>query len=379
MTQRLLRILFCIQNFAGGGAEGVTLELARHLDRERFAPTVFAHERLPWFAPPDSMPALSIVVKNDGVYRRDQLPGLFARTLTLAREHDVIVGANEGRPTFLGLAAAKVLRKPFVMWTHYNMREFVRNGSWRQRLMLRIGAAADALVSCGSDALESAIAVTGVSPSRAFAIPNGIPVQAIQRLAQEPVAASDERYFETPTILSVGRLTEQKDPASLIAAHALLRDQGGNQSLLLIGAGHLEAALRAQAQRLGVAGSVHFLGYRSNPFAYMRRCTVMGHAARYEGFGLVLAEALACGACVVATDCPSGPREILDGGRFGLLVPVSDPQALAEGLGRVLRDEPTRTKFKATAVSGAERFDVSRMAGQWGQLFERLDRRRPGA
>lgn len=371
-SPRRIRVLFCIQNFAGGGAEGVTLSLARSLDPDRFAPVIFAHERLPRFEPPSSTPELPIIIHNTGSYKRTQLPGLLVRTFQLARESDVIVGANEGRPTILGLAVARALAKPCVVWTHYNMREFLRTRSWRQMLALRMCVFSNAIVSCGREVLESAIEVTGMPRSRALAIRNGIPVSSIRQRAEEAVDPADQAYFQGQTILNVGHLSEDKDHATLLAAHALLRAQGGGQSLLLVGKGHLEDAIRAQAKALDIVDSVHLLGYRSNPFPYMRRCTVMGHSSRHEGFGLVLAEALACSAAVVATDCPSGPREILDDGRAGILVPVGDPEALAQGLARVLFNPGERERLVAAGRARAEVFDASHWAAQWGDLLQRL-------
>ena len=372
MTSPRIRVLFCIQSFAGGGAEGVTLSLARALAPAQFAPTIFAHERFGEFEPPASTPEVPIVIHNRRDYRRRELPGLFAKTLQLVRTTDVVVGANEGRPTFFALAAAKLLGKPCVVWTHYNMHEFLRSRSWRQLASLRSSALADRLVSCGRDVLESAIRVTGIRRDRAVAIANGIPIASIQQRAAEPVLPADAILFEKPTILGVGHLTEEKDYPTLLAAHARLRAEGGSQALLLLGTGRMESALRERATALGIGGSTHLLGYRSNPYSYMHRCTVFGHPSRQEGFGLVLAEALACGASVVATDCPSGPREILDGGRAGILVPVGDVPALAQALGRVLFDPAERERLRRAAPGQAAVYDVANWARQWGKLLVQL-------
>jgi glycosyltransferase involved in cell wall biosynthesis len=107
---------------------------------------------------------------------------------------------------------------------------------------------------------------------------------------------------------------------------------------VILGEGEDRGALDGLAGQLGVAEDVSMPGFVSNPYAYMSRAAVLALSSRWEGFALVIAEALACGTPIVSTDCPSGPAEILQGGRYGALVPVGDPEALGgaiiESLGR---------------------------------------------
>jgi len=102
--------------------------------------------------------------------------------------------------------------------------------------------------------------------------------------------------------------------------------------LVLIGGGPERDRLRHLAEEVGVANHVDLLAFDPNPFRYMARASVFALTSRWEGLPGALIQALACGAPVVATDCPSGPREILDGGRYGALIPVGDVDRLAEAL-----------------------------------------------
>jgi glycosyltransferase involved in cell wall biosynthesis len=101
---------------------------------------------------------------------------------------------------------------------------------------------------------------------------------------------------------------------------------------MILGEGEERQPLEALARELRLDADVALPGFVSNPYAYMKRAAVFAASSRWEGFGNVLVEAMACGAPVVSTDCPSGPREILEGGRHGLLVPVGDAQALARAI-----------------------------------------------
>ncbi len=132
-------------------------------------------------------------------------------------------------------------------------------------------------------------------------------------------------------ILAAGRLSPQKDFPTLIRAFALLsRDR--ELRLLILGEGPERAALESLVRDLGLTERVALPGFQANPFAFMARARLFVLASAWEGLPGVLIQAMACGTPVVSTDCPSGPREILADGRFGPLVPVGNPPALARAI-----------------------------------------------
>jgi glycosyltransferase involved in cell wall biosynthesis len=134
-----------------------------------------------------------------------------------------------------------------------------------------------------------------------------------------------------PFVLAVGRLHKQKGYTHLLQAFARVAKQRPSH-LIILGEGDDREALQGLANSLGIAPYVHFLGYASNPLAYMRRAAVFVLSSLAEGFGNVIVEALACGTPVISTDCPHGPRDILSGGRYGTLVRVGDVDALAHAI-----------------------------------------------
>ncbi len=134
-----------------------------------------------------------------------------------------------------------------------------------------------------------------------------------------------------PVVLAVGRLTEQKNFPLLIDAFALAAKRTPMR-LLILGEGPARAALQARVHATGLAERIALPGFLPNPFAHMRRAGVFALSSAWEGLPTVLIEALACGVPIVATDCPSGPREILAQGRFGTLVPVGRVDTLADAL-----------------------------------------------
>jgi len=169
-----------------------------------------------------------------------------------------------------------------------------------------------------------------------------------------------------PFVLAVGRLATQKDFATLLRAFALARQHRALR-LLILGEGPLRDDLANLARNLGLSPhDVSMPGFVSNPLPYMARCAAFALSSRFEGFPNVLVEALAAGARIVATQCPSGPDEILADGRFGVLTPVGDAPAFAAALERVLAapHDPQRQ------IERASRFSVQRAASEYLSLLE---------
>lgn len=179
------------------------------------------------------------------------------------------------------------------------------------------------------------------------------PVVDAHLLAQSAAAPSHPWLLqgEVPVVLAAGRLIAQKDFAALLEAFAQLRHQRPLR-LVILGEGDLRATLLAQAVRLGVQDDVALPGFDANPFSAMRAAQVFVLSSRFEGLPGVLIQAMACGARVVSTDCPSGPSEVLQDGRWGRLVPVGNPAALATAIAAALDDpHPPDVRARASAFS----------------------------
>jgi glycosyltransferase involved in cell wall biosynthesis len=170
---------------------------------------------------------------------------------------------------------------------------------------------------------------------------NPIITPALRTMAAEPL---DHPWFkddEPPVVVAVGRLAQQKDFGNLIRAFATVR-ASRNARLMIIGDGPERGALEATVTEAGVGRDVSLPGWISNPYPYMVRAGAYVLSSRWEGLPSVLVEALYCGPPTIATDCPSGPMEILAGGKHGALVPVGDTPALAEAIDRALAGDVPR-------------------------------------
>jgi glycosyltransferase involved in cell wall biosynthesis len=220
---------------------------------------------------------------------------------------------------------------------------------WVQRTSMgRLYRLADAVIVNARNVADDMAAYTGLPRGRITVVPN--PVVPASRFT-EPQPSPDHPWFaqgEPPVILGVGELGPRKDFATLVRAFALVRRQRPCR-LVILGRGRGRDDLLRLAEGLGVQADCDLPGFKPNPQAYMAHAAVLGFTSLWEGNPLVIPEALAVGTPVVATDCPSGPREVLRDGRYGPLVPMGDADALAAALIRTL-DAPLRPEVLKEAA-----------------------------
>ena len=201
---------------------------------------------------------------------------------------------------------------------------------------------------------------------------NPIVAETLFRQAEEPLEHPWFAPGAPPVVLGVGRLVPEKAFSVLLDAFRIVREMDVDARLVILGEGPERKQLESKAEALGLANHVLFPGFVANPFQWMRRAGVLVLSSMYEGFGNVVVEAMALGTPVVSTDCPGGPREILEGGRWGELVPVGDSRVMAEAIVRTL------THRAASRLEGARRrameFSVENIVDQYLQsLLPRLD------
>jgi glycosyltransferase involved in cell wall biosynthesis len=203
-------------------------------------------------------------------------------------------------------------------------------------------------------------------------VPNPVDVEAILRRNKEdpevPLPEAAGRHL----FVHAARLSAEKNHELLLQACRLLRQRREDFLVACLGDGELRQPIRQRIIELGLQDHVVLLGAVENPYAYMARADGVLLTSRFESFALVLAEALACGAVPLSVDCPYGPREVLDGGRHGLLVPVNDPAALAGAMDRVARDRELRERARKGGPARARHYERERIAALWEALLDRV-------
>jgi len=224
------------------------------------------------------------------------------------------------------------------------------------RMMRRLYPKADRIVAVSQGVADDLIALLNLPTEKVAVIYNPVVTPELFERAQELINHPWFEQNQSPVILAVGRLSPEKDYPILFKAFSLVR-QVRPAKLLILGEGEERANLERLAVELGIQNDVSMPGFVDNPFAFMSKASVFVLSSAWEGFPNVLVEALACGCPVIATDCRSGPREILDNGRYGRLVPVGDHEALAKAILDAL-DNPDSPADRQTRIQRAMEFSV---------------------
>lgn len=206
---------------------------------------------------------------------------------------------------------------------------------------------ADGIVAISRGVQDDIEKWVALPPGRVKTIYNPVVTKELYKLAVAPVPHSWLEDDRVPVILGAGRLTAQKDFPTLIKAFAIVRQQRPCR-LIILGEGELRGKLEELLVELDVNDDVLMPGFIENPFPWMKSADLFVFSSIFEGLGGVLIQAMACGTPVVSTDCPSGPSEILEDGKWGRLVPVGDVSALAAAI-KLTLDEPLHPDVRKRA------------------------------
>lgn len=332
------RVAVFIPSMEVGGAERIVLNLCSGFIRRGLAVDLLLIHRVGIYlaeVPPEvriitlsgrralfAIPALAR-------YLRRERPEALLATLTYANIAAVIARRIAGVATRVTVREANTLTRAAESAPELKDRQLPRAARWFYPW-------ADAIIAVSSGAADGLVEATGMSRELVHVLDNPIITDDVATLAAEPV---DHPWLTTarerPVIVAAGRLTPQKDFPTLLRAFALLRKRR-EARLLILGDGELRHPLEQLARDLGIAEDVSLPGVVRNPFSYMARASVFVVSSAWEGSPGVLIQAMASGAPVVATDCESGPREILRDGEFGPLVTVGDAAGLAAAIETVL-------------------------------------------
>ncbi|MDF2757558.1 MAG: glycosyl transferase group 1 [Thermomicrobiales bacterium] len=332
------RIALFTRDLAGGGIGRVIVNLATGFaERGHDVDIVLARRRGPYLA--QLAPGVRVI--DLGVDRTLRcVPGL-VRYLRRERPRALLACADGAN--VVALWAKRLAGSPvrLLISTHTSLSRNAREASQARGRLIpyfvrRFYPWADDVIAVSQGVADDLAATAQLDRERIRVIYNPVDIRGIIEAATAPL---DHPWFgpgEPPVIVSAGRLTRQKDYPTLIRAFGRVR-QRRPARLLILGEGEDRPALEALARELGVGADLSLPGFVANPYPFLAAARLFVLSSAWEGFGNVLIEAMALGTPVIATDCPSGPAEILGHGRYGTLVPVGDHVALAQAMASGLR------------------------------------------
>jgi glycosyltransferase involved in cell wall biosynthesis len=364
------RIAFVSSRFGGGGAEKHLLRILNAADHERYEIHLvltrdggnyeqFLHPkvRVSYLSRgiDSSTAALALAYFKLGRALRDIAPDL---VVSFMNRQNVLV--------------ARTLRNfkiPFVLCCQNMPTRILAAGGivgqWHLRQLKKRYPDCARLICISRGVQEDVLQLTGMTSSQAPILYNAGFDDNLAQLVEEPIGERENNF----QIVACGRLTEQKGFDVLI--RALAQVPGLSEvSLDILGTGPDEVALRQLSRKLKVDHQVNFLGFMANPYPYFRRADLFVLSSRWEGFGNVITEAMACGTPVLSTNCPSGPDEIITHGHNGWLVQYDDEAALADGITTLKKNPDLREQLARAGASRSKDFSPPSISKQYFELFE---------
>ncbi|MFB3778134.1 MAG: glycosyltransferase family 4 protein [Bryobacteraceae bacterium] len=305
----------------------------------------------------------------------DVVPFVYLAALCRREKFD-LVATHTSKGGFLGRFAARLGGVPHIVH-HAHGFSFNKVLSPRahrffvglERLAARAG---DHIISVNDEHRHMAIRLGVTRPERISTVHNGIEIGPL-RTAEGRKLRRDLGFSDSDLLIgAVGRLAPQKGFIYLLQAMPAILKEAPAAHLVLAGEGPLEEELKEETRKTGVAGRIHFLGFRSDVPALLAAFDVFALPSLWEGLSISLIEALAAGKAIVATDI-DGNREVVDHGKTALVVPPADVPALASALGLLLSDRPLAERLASSARRSAEvRFSVRRMVEQNLEVYDRV-------
>lgn len=316
----------------GGGAERTMLTLTEGFaDAGHQVDLVLAKCAGPYM---DSIPSNVRLVDLQAKGTFSALPALI-RYLRRERPRGMVAALT--RANIVAAIAKRFTGLPdqLIVIEQNTMSQWSQQGGWKPRMSRSLAKCvypwASVVGGVSQGVVDDLVHTCKFSAKRFEVLYNpGATLEVQQRAGETP----DHEWFadgQPPVLVAVGKLEPQKDFPMLLRAFQLVRKQR-DARLIILGEGSLRGELEAMIDRLELGEVVDLPGFKSNPYAYMASSAAFVLSSAHEGLPTVLVEALTCGCPVVATDCPSGPHEILRGGELGPLVPVGDAEGMAEAI-----------------------------------------------
>lgn len=352
------RLAFLLPDMRGGGAERVALRLI-----EDFLAAGHEVDLVMMRAVGDLMPLVpkEVTIVDLGV---DRIRSVVAplRRYFRKRKPDAIQ-ISMWPLTIVGIVAHRLARSKaiVVLSDHIALSKqyahLGKAGMWLLGRSIRLFyPLADARIQVSEQAADDLVRISGMERSEVQVVYNPVAGPGAEASPSPDVEALWQGA--EARIVTVGSLKEQKNHKLLIRSFArLLKERPA--TLMIVGEGPMRGELEALVASLGIADRVAMPGFTTNPWPYYAAASLFALSSDYEGYPLVLIEAMRSGLTIVSTDCETGPREILDGGRYGTLVPVGDEAALASAMAQAIDHpaDPEMLKARSEALSGQSTSD----------------------
>lgn len=367
----MINILFFIETLSGGGAEKVLQNLVNNMDSKKFDITV----QTVWKENPEKYLNKNIKYKyiypccskfNNYKYRLCALLKTIY-PIYVKDNYDIEVAYLEcGATKVISTSTNKKAKK--IAWVHCDLSKKMSNINKFKKKSVNWYKKFNKVACVSLDVEKSFKSIYG-NKFDTEVIYNVIDDYSIKEKANENV----ENYFfdkKFPTIVSVGRLSLEKRFDRLIEAHKILLDEGFLNKLLIIGEGDERESLEQIIKAAGVEKTVTLLGFKSNPYPYIKKADLLACSSDYEGFSSFVAEGLILGKAIVTTKC-NGMEELLGSSQYGIITECN-AKALAEGIKKLLNDSSLKEEYERNALERGKGFSIVASVKKTEDFFERV-------
>ena len=387
-------VYFLINSLAGGGAERVVVNLSKFLPIRK----IFLLERDVQYETNVPLEFISNHNKEKNPILKTLFIPLYAKSLANAiNTGDLVVSFLE-RSNFVNVLSKTLRPHKAVISVRTTEDEFRGLKSINKQLMKFFYPKADLVIAVSKGVAQYLEEKYKVPKDKLAIIYNPVDVEEIQALVKEPTEIDFNPY-----IITVGRLTESKGQWFLLKVFKEVKKMFPELKLLIFGDGELNSYLVNFSESIGLKTylwnrdrlmldyDVYFMGFSKNPFKYISKAKAFLLTSLWEGFPNALIEALACGVCVISSDCKSGPREILapdtdfrfqtrepEFAKYGILMPVFEEdnqeivRAWVETIKRVLTDEGLRERYSKVGPKRAEDFRIEKIVDEWRRILSAI-------
>jgi len=389
ITEKPKPVVFVIPKMYLAGAERVLYEIVSSLDRKKYSLHVICfyktestfvfdseikiHYLFPDFKNADKKNSLTKVMN---LVRGGLISLKLTQYLSKFPRGTIIIPFIEYNAIKTVLAKIlyghRIISRPASTGFAYIQYHFKR--SWRQQLekwFLKFDfLCADKIIVQSDGVRLDLIEKINVPEKKIVRIYNPINLDEIKKLKNETLDIDLLKKENTTYFSHVGRLVKKKNHRLLIDAAVLLKKKYSDFVILCAGAGPLELQIKHWIGEYHLENNIIMIGELDNPFALMKETRALINTSQHESFSIVLVEAMASGSTVISTNCPYGPAEVLDDGKYGILVPMNHPRALADAMIEITKNEKYFKYLKKKTIKRASEYNVNLIVKKWEILLD---------
>jgi len=368
----IVKCIFVLPDLSGGGAERVTIDLIKSLDRSKFQVSLFLLRKSGAYL--SQIPLETKVyfgLETDGSILKNAAR-IIKKLNATAKENDVIIGSLELIGHLFATIASISSRKPNIAWLHKHLGYYLDALPIHRKLIYKSMARSiykkvNKIVAVSESSINSVIELFPKYRNKSTYIYNPVDFERIIELSsmEMPDWFRILQERQVPIVLAVGRLEFQKGFDLLISAFSNVKKRGYSGILVILGEGGERQALTKRIKQLDLQNDIFLPGF-ANPYPIMANCDLFVLSSRYEGLPTVLIEALAFDLQIVSTDCPSGPKEILQNLKSALLIRSEDIVEMEQA---IISKFTENKNIQESKVKSRHRFEKKNVSEKWEELI----------